>query len=291
MSVHRLTSKIQISTGKCGAFSEYRRMLRLFFTFVMTKTLWYIFNDGKLLLRKTGNDSYEIPAGELSPVDIADAEHVHSFVMPDGAEAKSFVSGDAGTPADMEYVPLRRGFFLLPSDVYRMAGKMEELIYWDKETRFCGRCGGKMEFSSDISKKCTDCGHTIWPGLQIAIIVLVKRGDEILLVQSRSFKSDYMGLIAGFVETGETLEQAVSREVMEETQVRIKNLRYIRSQVWPFPCNLMAGFVADYDGGEIKIQESELRKGGWFTRDHMPAVPDEASIARQLINAWLNGDI
>ena len=112
-----------------------------------------------------------------------------------------------------------------------------------------------------------------------------------LLVQSRSIWKDYLGLVAGFVETGETLEQAVVREVKEETGLRIKNLRYFASQSWPYPCNLMAGFVADYESGSLHIQESELRKGGWYTRDNLPPVPDEASIARRLIDNWVAGKI
>lgn len=148
-----------------------------------------------------------------------------------------------------------------------------------------------MVFSSPISKRCADCGHEVWPVLQVAVIALVRREDKVLLVQSKSFKSDYMGLVAGFVETGETLEQAVHREVMEETQIKIKNLRYIKSQVWPFPSNLMAGFTADYESGDICIQKSELSKGGWFARDEMPTLPDEASIARQIIDAWINREI
>ncbi len=258
----------------------------------MKDTKWFIFSGGKLLLKKgKRDDDFEVPAGDMPPVSPAQGIHVHSFEM-ENCSAKSFViSEEVSLPGDMELVPLRRSFFLLPQEIYRMAGKMEELIYWDKETQYCGRCGGKLEYSSPISKKCTSCGHTIWPGLQIAIIVLVKRGEEVLLVQSKGFKGDYMGLIAGFVETGETLEQAVRREVMEETQVELKSVKYVKSQAWPYPCNLMAGFVAEYGSGEVVIQESELRKGGWFTRENMPPLPDEASIARQLIDAWKNREL
>lgn len=259
---------------------------------VMENTKWFIFCGGKLLLKKgEGDDDFEVPVSDVPPISTEVSTHVHSFEMENGL-AKSFVINDeVSLPKGMEFVPLRRSFFLLPSEIYRMAGKMEELIYWDKETQYCGRCGGKLEYSSPISKKCKSCGHTVWPGLQIAIIVLVKRGNEVLLVQSKGFKGDYMGLIAGFVETGETLEQAVRREVMEETQVELKSVRYVKSQAWPYPCNLMAGFVAEYESGEVAIQESELRKGGWFTRENLPALPDEASIARQLIEAWKKREI
>ena len=108
------------------------------------------------------------------------------------------------------------------------------------------------------------------------------------MVQARNFKGDYYGLVAGFVETGETLEEALQREVMEETGCRIKNIRYFGSQPWPYPSNLMVGFTAEWDGGELKLQESELRKGGWFTCETLPNIPGKVSLARKLIDAWLD---
>ena len=108
-----------------------------------------------------------------------------------------------------------------------------------------------------------------------------------LLVQSKSFKSDYYGLVAGFVETGESLEEAVYREVREETGLEIRNLRYFGSQPWPYPRGLMVGFTADYLSGELHLQSTELNKGGWFNRQSLPAIPEKLSMARMLIDDWL----
>ena len=164
-----------------------------------------------------------------------------------------------------------------------------DCLYWDKTTRFCGRCGAPMAMHTDISKRCTRCGSEVWPALQAAIIVAVTRrgGEEILLVQSKNFRGDYYGLVAGFVETGETLEECVAREVMEETGLRIRDLRYVASQPWPFPCGLMIGFEAETDDEDIVLQRSELNKGGWFTRQNLPAIPGKVSLARKLIDRWL----
>ena len=145
-----------------------------------------------------------------------------------------------------------------------------------------------MRMDTDISKKCTECGKEVWPQLAIAIIVLIHRGDEVLLVRAKNFRTDFFGLVAGFVETGETLEEAVVRETMEETGVKITNIRYFGSQPWPYPCGLMVGFMADYDSGKIHLQRSELSKGAWFDRDHLPHIPEKLSIARQLLDAWLD---
>ena len=161
------------------------------------------------------------------------------------------------------------------------------VLYWDQNTKYCGVCGGLMHFDTDISKKCEHCGKEIWPQLATAIIVLIRKNDEVLLVHANSFRDDHYGLVAGFVETGETLEEAVYREVMEETGLHITNLRYFGSQPWPYPCGLMVGFTADYDSGKIHLQRSELSKGSWFDKDHLPHIPEKLSIARQLLDHWL----
>lgn len=185
------------------------------------------------------------------------------------------------------WVSLRQSFYYLPLDLYLKAGKCQELLYWDFNTKFCGVCGAPMKMHTDISKRCTACGKEVWPQLATAIIVLIHRDDEVLLVHARNFNSDFYGLVAGFVETGETLEEAVRREVMEETGLTIKNLKYFGSQPWPYPCGLMVGFMADYDAGSVHLQRSELSKGNWFHHDRLPRIPEKLSIARKLIDAWL----
>ena len=117
--------------------------------------------------------------------------------------------------------------------------------------------------------------------------MLIHKGDEVLLVRAKNFRRDFFGLVAGFVETGETLEEAVAREALEETGVKITNIRYFASQPWPYPCGLMVGFNADYVSGEIHLQKSEIAKGGWFRRDNLPEIPEKLSIARMLLDDWL----
>ena len=196
-------------------------------------------------------------------------------------------------------VPLRQSFDLLSSDDYQLAGKCAELLYFDSNSKFCGCCGAPMKWSSDISKKCTCCGKELWPQLQTAVIVRITRpsggassaesndNEEILLVHARNFRGKHYGLVAGFVETGETLEQAVVREVREEVGIEISDVRYYGSQPWPYPCGLMVGFTARYAQGDVHLQASELTAGRWFNRNNLPEVPGPVSIAGQLIHDWL----
>lgn len=191
----------------------------------------------------------------------------------------------------LQMVGLRKTYAILNEHDYQLAGKGAELLYWDQATRYCGCCGSPTRWMTDISKRCPECGKEWWPSVSTAIIVRITRetpdGSSILLVHAKNFRRPFHGLVAGFLETGESLEQCVEREVREETGLQIKNLRYFASQPWPYPFGLMVGFTADYAGGEVHLQKEELSQGGWFTRDNMPPIPDKASIARQLIDDWL----
>lgn len=241
---------------------------------------YFVFCKSDLVLEKTGDD-YHIPT------EAPTALKPWTTVMDvDGAKAYGIDSPITGSDR-YEMCPLRQSYYRLAESDYLKAGKCHELLYWDQNTKFCGVCGGTMRFDTAISKKCEHCGKEIWPQLAIAIIVLIRKDDEVLLVHANSFRDDHYGLVAGFVETGETLEEAVHREVMEETGIYITNLKYFGSQPWPYPCGLMVGFTADYDHGKIHLQRSELSKGAWFDRDHLPHIPEKLSIARHLLDSWL----
>lgn len=250
---------------------------------------YFCFCKDALLLSADGH----VPCCEEPPIALAPWQTLH-HLSDIGDIACYTVSLDAPVVGEgWKMMSLRESFYHLPAPIYNMAGKAHEILYWDQQTRFCGVCGAPMERDTDISKRCPQCGKHVWPSLATAIIVAITRndGEEILLVQSRNFKRDYLGLVAGFVETGETLEECLHREVMEETQLRVKNLRYFASQAWPYPSGLMVGFTAEYVGGELHLQQSELRKGGWFRRDNLPAIPGEVSLARRLIDHWRSASL
>ena len=202
---------------------------------------YFIFCKDELLLRCTDNGC-TIPEGEVPPVELKPWTHVMNV---EGDQAFS-IDQPVSNMKGYEMCGLRKSYYKLSHEEYLKAGKCHELLYWDRNTRFCGVCGGTM-------------------------------------------KLHFYGVVAGFVETGETLEEAVHREVMEETGITITNLRYFGSQPWPYPCGLMVGFNADYVEGEIHLQRSELSKGAWFNKENLPTIPEKLSIARKLIDAWIEG--
>lgn len=261
---------------------------------------WFVFIGNNILLRQNEDGSYSIPRGEQPPTERKEWEAVQELPKMKGTACRAYSLKNVTTEEveALKTMDLRSSYNVLDETEYLMAGKAYELLYWDSNTQFCGCCGAPMKRNGIISKQCTNCGKTVWPQVAPAIIVRIRKKaidngtdslpEQILMVHARNFRrKDYYGLVAGFVETGETLEECVRREVGEETGITIENIRYFASQPWPYPSGIMVGFTADYVSGSVHLQEEELSRGGWFDRDHMPPVPDKLSIARRLIDDWL----
>lgn len=192
---------------------------------------------------------------------------------------------------DAEWVELRESWQRLGDEKWQQAARAQELLNFHHAHKFCGFCGGHMTPASEISLKCNVCKREIWPQLSPAMVVLVtrNRGEEALLVHAANFKhADVHALVAGFVETGESLEQCVAREVKEETSLEIDDIRYIGSQSWPFPGQLMMGFSAEYKSGALRLSDGELTSASWFTRDNHPPLPSPPSLSRYIIDLWLS---
>ena len=250
---------------------------------------WFYFYKNRLLITKEKDGTYGVPQSEVASLLPVSCGKVHDVTLNSGSRVKA-VALDSPVEEEDRWMmmDLRASFDYLPLAVYQAAGKAFQILYWDEHSRFCPSCGTRTEQQTDIMKKCPACGHELYPPVSTAIIVLIQRGEEILLVRAKNFRGTFHGLVAGFLEAGETLEQCVEREVMEETGLRIKNIRYFGSQPWPYPSGLMVGFVADYAGGEIKLQADELTAGAFFSKDNLPELPRKLSIARKLIDWWLN---
>lgn len=248
------------------------------------KIYWFIFYNDQLLLQKEKN-GYTVPSGEKPPIALSRSLEI---ILSDGSSGRA-ASVDAPPTETDSYksVSLRATWDFLASDLYRKAGKAFQLIHWDRNSRFCSACGTETVQTTPVTKQCPACGKEIYPGISAAILVLVKKKDAILLVHAHNFKGTFNSLVAGFLETGETLEECVAREVREETGLEIENIAYFGNQPWPYPSGLMVGFTADYAKGEIRLQEEELSSGSFYTRDCLPELPRKLSLARKMIDWWL----
>lgn len=172
--------------------------------------------------------------------------------------------------------------------VFQMLGYAAQISTWAREHRFCGACGKPtVQIPGERAMYCDVDNLRSYPRISPSMIVLITRGDEVLLARSPRFVSGMYSTLAGFVEPGESVEDCVHREVMEEVRVRIKNLKYMGSQCWPFPHSMMLGFHAEYDSGEIVPQVDEIEDARWFHIDALPPLPANRSIARYLIDVWL----
>lgn len=253
-----------------------------------TQYWWFVFYKDELLLEKKINGTFAVPYGEMPPIAIQEKTTVHNITTLEGKNCKAFsVFYPIEESEHYILVGLRASYECLPLTHYQAAGKAHEILHWDRNSQFCSACGTPMEQKEDIMKRCPNCGREVYPAISTAILVLVQKGNSILLVHARNFKGRFNSLVAGFLETGETLEECVAREVKEETGLDVENITYFGNQPWPYPSGLMVGFIADYAGGEITLQDEELSSGDFYTRDNLPELPRKLSLARKMIDWWL----
>jgi NAD+ diphosphatase len=191
--------------------------------------------------------------------------------------------GDAGEP-----MPLRQLFGALSEADFAVAGRALGLTSWDRDHRWCGRCGAEtVRSATERVRTCTRCGHGAYPRLSPAVIMLVEREGRALLARNGANQMRFHSVLAGFVEVGESLEDAVHREVAEEVGVRITDVRYFGSQAWPLTNSLMVGFTAQWLSGELAPDGTEIAEAAWYEPDRLPLVPGAISISRALIDDWV----
>jgi NAD+ diphosphatase len=201
---------------------------------------------------------------------------------------------DRPPPELLRAVGLRELYGLFRAECWAIASVAVQIVVWDRQHRFCGRCATATERRTyERSRYCPNCGLSAYPRITPAIIVLVTRGEHeelALLAWGRRARGRHYSTLAGFVEPGEELEQTVRREVFEETAIEVTGIQYFGSQPWPFPHQLMLGFRARWAAGEIRVQESELVEARWFLPDEVDQVTasrGDFSIAGRLIDAWI----
>jgi NAD+ diphosphatase len=208
-----------------------------------------------------------------------------------GQVSDEFDPFDAPFPG-LVFMDLRALMGTLDPAVWNVAGRATQVTDWYRDNQMCGRCGTQMEMDpNERSMRCPNDGLVVYPRLSPAVIVLVEHPDgRALLATNVAWRgpTPMYSTLAGFVEPGESLEDCIHREILEEVGVMVDDIRYFGSQPWPFPNSLMLGFFATYSAGEITAAPDEIADAQWFSRDDLPTIPPRASIARALIDAWLS---
>ncbi len=248
-------------------------------------SLCFVFQQTMLLVAADA-PATQLPAhGELAGLGAAPLRRLYLGTLG-GRACYAFEYGaDTEAPRGLLWQGLRALYGRLDDSLFALAGRALQFIDWDRTHQFCGRCGTPTQHrAGERARECPACGLIVYPRIAPAVMCLIRRGREILLARSPRFPPRMYSALAGFVEPGESLEQCLAREVLEETGISIANARYFASQPWPFPHSLMIAFVADYAGGEITPAPDEIEDAQWFSIDALPKLPNRISIARRLID-------
>ncbi len=248
--------------------------------------LWIAFCGDEILLRPTQDGaSVILEHRELNPAP-------HAWI-PLGIlrGRRTFVALlDAVHAPDTSWTrtPLRTALATIDTVLFSAVALAAQLAYAARHDRFCARCAAPLRAAQGSrARVCTTCEQEYYPRVSPCAIVLIHDHDRLLMTRQPRFPEGMYGLVAGFVEPGETLEECAAREAREECGVSIDEITYAGSQPWPFPQQVMVGFTARYAGGELSVDHAELEDARWFSRAELPRLPPRLSIARRLIDAWI----
>jgi len=248
--------------------------------------MYFIFRGNELLLR---DESLDFPDADTCRKLGIEAHILHPlWLTPDCKEYCIHVGPETEAPLGYSFQKLRPVLAQL-GEQGALLSRAFQVSEWARTHRYCGVCSSEMHKSDrELCFRCPNCGFSAYPRVSPAMMVLIKRNDQILLARHSTYAQVRYTALAGFVEAGEDIESAIHREVFEEVGLRVKDLRYFGSQSWPFPHSLMIAFTAEYDGGELRLQEDELDDAVWVgPGDELPPIPPEESIAGRLIRANL----
>ncbi len=246
--------------------------------------VWVLLQGGSVLMRETG-DLLMLPEGSC-PDGLELKQPPLSFASLQGRPVRvASIPSGLQIPAGLVAEPFNAFQERIAPDLMTIAGCGKQLLHWQRMSRFCSYCSGTLEqLTESWGKKCSDCGNEHYPHIHPCAIVLIRRDDQLLLIHKPEWPVGRYSLVAGFLDVGESLEECAIREAMEETGVTIKNVRYVASQSWPFPSQVMVGFVADYASGDVRVDGKEIDDARWFTIGSLPSLPASRSIARFLID-------
>ena len=249
-------------------------------------TLCFIWRDDKILVRAVEPPALPTLAEAMS-LSI-DGTRLYLGNL-DGVDCIAIHAGTNIVEAEgWQWRGLRSLFLQIPEGQLALAGRAFQVVEWHRNHRYCGRCATPtVERPDERSKQCPACGLVVYPRISPAMMVLVTRGRELLLARANRFPNAMYSALAGFVEPGESIEDCIHREVLEEVGIKVDSLHYFASQSWPFPNSLMIAFNAEYVSGEARPCDAEIADVKWFSLDALPQLPGPVSISRQLINATI----
>ena len=254
-----------------------------------TPNWWFVFAGDNLLVRATASGA-ELPTASIWPFAKLRTTRRLYLGSRRGQPCHTAEVETTAPPPGMRFESLRALWTRLDEALLGVASHALQLIEWDRTHQFCGRCGAPTQRRADErARYCAACGFTAYPRLSPVIMVRVVRDGQILLARAPRFAPGVYSVLAGFVEAGETLEQAIHRELAEEVNIRVRNLRYFASQSWPFPHSLMIAFTAEYAAGDLRVDGRELLDAGWFAPDALPGLPSPMSMAWRLIQDFAAG--
>lgn len=256
-----------------------------------TAALWFAFANGQLMVRPTAQ-GLELPQATTWPFAKCTTKRRLYLGAWHGQPCYAAEVASNAAPPGWIFEGIRQLWSRVAEELLGIASYAAQLIEWDRNHQFCGHCGATTERRTDErGRRCPSCELIAYPRLSPVIMVRILRQDKILLVRAPRFAPGVYSLLAGFVEAGENLEQAVHREVAEEVGIKVRNLRYIASQSWPFPHSLMMGFTAEYAGGELRADGQEIVDAQWFSADDLPGLPSPMSMAWYLIQDYISAPI
>jgi NAD+ diphosphatase len=261
--------------------SDFRGLVTATSGVNLDRELTYVFRGNELLVNDSGDAVAAMACEDPAALTIGEWRNraIRAQQVAPGCDA----------PSGTRWAGLRSLFGTLPDDEVAVAGRALQVLEWDRTHRFCGACAAAtVREPGERARRCPSCKLSAYPRISPAMMCLVTRGKEIMLARNVSFPPNRYSALAGFVEAGESVEDALHREVFEEVGIRVASPRYFASQSWPFPNSLMIAYTAEYESGALTPNGIEIAEAGWFTKDNLPQLPPRVSIARALIEDTLH---
>jgi NAD+ diphosphatase len=253
---------------------------------------WFLIQNQSIFLLEHREATDRIPRGAVPSSFLGKVENIVHFGTYLGVPCWAATADpDLEPPAGFVRERLAPGQVQLSDDLLSLSGLAQQATHWEATSWHCPCCGEPtVAIRGERGKRCLRCKYDHYPHLHPAVIVLIRDGDRVLLTRKSFWAKGRYGLVAGFVDIGESLEAAARREIREEVGVEVRDLQYVASQYWPFPSQLMIGFVATYAGGEVRPDPTELEDACWFSVEDLPDLPGKHSIARFILDHYARPD-